>query len=200
MTASWLRQMGWDEVYVLQGGIAGQRMESGPRRPRLLGLDRVSPPKIAAAVLKQELDAGRAVVIDLADARRYKAAHVAGAWYAVRSRLPQGLERFPADVALVFTSSDGRFATLAAAEIAESERRAALVLDGGTAAWKAAGLPMDPGEDRLLHPRIESWSPYDEAHRTRQSMLDYLSWEVDLHDRILKDGDARFRTLAPAAS
>ena len=100
----------------------------------------------------------------------------------------------------MFTSSDGRFARLAAAEIAESEHRPAMALEGGTAAWKAAGLPMAPGEDRLLHPRIESWSPYDEAHRTRQSMLDYLSWEVDLHHRILKDGDARFRTLAPAAS
>jgi hypothetical protein len=29
MTASWLRQMGWDEVFVLQGGLDGA-LETGP--------------------------------------------------------------------------------------------------------------------------------------------------------------------------
>ena len=200
MSASWLRQMGWDEVYVLEGGIAGQRLETGARRTRLLGLDRVSPPTVAAQSLKHELDGGRAVLVDLADPRRFKRSHIAGAWYAVRSKLPSGLERFGEDMRLVFTSSDGRFARLAAAEVGEAARRPAAALEGGTAAWQAAGFPMEQGEERLLHPRIEPWSPYDETHRTRQSMLDYLSWEVELNDRIKKDGDARFRMLAPAVS
>jgi rhodanese-related sulfurtransferase len=200
MTASWLRQMGWDEVFVLEGGIAGQRLESGRRHSRMLGVDRVAPPMLSPLSLQKELDGGRATVIDLAEPRRYKSAHIAGAWYAVRSKLPGGLERFSAGVTLVFTSSDGRFASLAAAEIGEATGRATAALSGGSAAWKAAGLPMEQGEARLLHPRIEPWSPYDEAHRTRQSMLDYLSWEVELNDRIKKDGDARFRMLAPAVS
>ena len=200
MTASWLRQMGWDEVFVLEGGIAGQRLESGRRHSRILGVDRVAPPMLSPLSLQKELDGGRATVIDLAEPRRYKSAHIAGAWYAVRSKLPGGLERFSAGVTLVFTSSDGRFASLAAAEIGEATGRATAALSGGSAAWKAAGLPMEQGEARLLHPRIEPWSPYDEAHRTRQSMLDYLSWEVELNDRIKKDGDARFRMLAPAVS
>lgn len=199
MTASWLRQMGWEDVYVLEGGIGGQRLEQGKRRPRMLGLDKVAPPVLAPAALRAALQDGRAVLLDLADARHFKAGHVPGAWYAVRSKLPAGLDRLPAGATLVFTSSDGRFAKLAAAEVAEATGRATGVLEGGTAAWTAAGLPLEQGEAQLLHPRIEPWSPYDDAHRTRQSMLDYLTWEVDLYDRIKRDGDARFRALDPEA-
>lgn len=196
MTASWLRQMGWDDVFVLNGGIAGQSQVAGRHSPAMLGLDRAAPVTIAPAAAKEMLDQDKADLIDLADPRRFKAEHIRGAWYAVRSKLPEGLDRFGKDRTLIVTSSDGRFATLAAAEIQEATGRKTAALAGGTSAWKKAGLPMADGETNLLHPREELWSPYDEAHRTRQSMLDYLSWEVDLYDRIKKDGDARFRLLA----
>lgn len=199
-TGSWLRQMGWDEVYVLAGGIGTHPLESGARRARTLGLDRIAPTMLEPAALRAELDAGRAELLDLADARRFVSGHVPGAWYAVRSRLPDGLERLDASRRLVFTSSDGRLARLAAAELAESSGRPTAALAGGTAAYRAAGLPLEQGEARALHPRVESWSPYDDAKRTRQSMLDYLSWEVDLYARIKADGDTRFRKLPPAGA
>lgn len=198
MTASWLRQMGWDDVFVLRGGIGAHPLVPGQRKSRMVGLDKADARMLTPAALQALMGSDKAALIDLADPRRYKAEHVVGAWYAVRSKLPQGLERFPGNTTIVFTSSDGRFAQLAAAEIAEMAGRPTAALKGGTAAWKAAGLPMENGEDRLVHPRVELWSPYDDAHRTKQAMLDYLSWEVDLYDRIQKDGDARFRTLAPA--
>ncbi|WP_428245379.1 rhodanese-like domain-containing protein [Ferrovibrio sp.] len=196
MTASWLRQMGWDDVFVLAGGIGALPKVAGRRRSAMLGLDRIAPTLVDPAQAQRLLSQGQAAVIDLADPRRFKAEHIAGAWYAVRSKLPQGLDRFDAGQTLLFTSSDGRFAALAAAEIAERTGRKTAAIEGGTAAWKRSSLPLESGESTLLHPREETWSPYDEAHRTRQSMLDYLSWEVDLYDRIKKDGDTRFRMLA----
>jgi rhodanese-related sulfurtransferase len=195
MTASWLRQMGWDDVFVLTDGVAKLPQVTGRSRPIMLGLDRIAPQLVDPAKAQRLLVQGQATAIDLADPRRFKSEHIAGAWYALRSKLPQGLERFPADQLLLFTSSDGRFAALAAAEIANLTGRKTAAIEGGTAAWKRSSLPMESGEANLLHPREETWSPYDEAHRTRQSMLDYLSWEVDLYDRIKKDGDARFRML-----
>ncbi|MCW5751252.1 MAG: thiosulfate sulfurtransferase [Alphaproteobacteria bacterium] len=198
MTGSWLRQMGWDDVNVLQGGVATHPLVSGQRRSRMVGLEKAEARKLSPAALQGLLQSDKAALIDLADPRRYKAEHVAGAWYAVRSRLPEGLDRFSPNTTIVFTSSDGRFAQLAAAEIAEMTGRPTAALQGGTAAWKAAGLPVEGGEDRLIHPRVELWSPYDDKHRTKKAMLDYLSWEVDLYDRIKKDGDTRFRTLPPA--
>ncbi len=196
MTASWLRQMGWDDVFVLAGGIDGQKLVTGKRRAQMLGLDRIAPMTLDPAKAQRILNQGEAALIDLADPRRFKAEHIAGALYAVRSKLPEGLERIPGERLLIFTSSDGRFAALAAAEIAELTGRKTAAIAGGTAAWKKAGLPLNEGDADLLHPRIETWSPYDEAHRTRQSMLDYLSWEIDLYERIKKDGDTRFRMLA----
>jgi rhodanese-related sulfurtransferase len=197
MTGSWLRQMGWDDVYVLAGGIDGQPLAQGARRSRILGMDRIAPKRLSPAELHRAMSEGQVAVIDLADARRFNVAHLAGAWYAVRSRLPDGLERFDDATSIVFTSSDGAIAALAADEIATATGRSTAALEGGTRAWQAAGLPLEGGEARLLHPRVELWTPYDDAKRTRESMRGYLSWEVDLYERIHRDGDARFRRLDP---
>ena len=198
MTASWLRQMGWEDVYVLAGGIAGGRdLVTGPRKARMLGVDLVSPATLSPATLHADLAAGRAMVIDLADPRRFKSGHIAGAWYAVRSKLPDGLEKFDQSAVLAFTSSDGQLARLAAADVTATTGRTTVALAGGTAAWKAAGLPMESGGERKLHPRVESWSPYDPENRTREAMLDYLTWEVDLYDRVKLEEAVNFRTLAP---
>ena len=61
----------------------------------------------------------------------------------------------------------------------------------------SAGLPMESGGEPVLHPRVESWSPYDPENRTREAMLDYLTWEVDLYDRVKLEEAVSFRTLAP---
>ena len=38
MTASWLIQMGWEEVYVLEGGLENNDLETGPEQKKVLGL------------------------------------------------------------------------------------------------------------------------------------------------------------------
>ncbi len=195
MTASWLRQMGWREVYVLAGGIGGQPLAKGARRPRTLGLEKVSPPTLSPMELRTALEHGSVAVVDLATPNRYRAGHVPGAWYAVRSRLPERLKDLPESETVVFTSSDGRIAKLAAAEASAFAGRNAKALDGGTAAWKAAGLPLESGAGRGLDSLDAVWSPYDDAQRTKTRMLDYLSWEVDLLEHVKQEGDARFMPL-----
>lgn len=197
MTASWLRQMGWDDVFVLAGGIGTRELVSGSRQAKLLGIDRVTSPTMSPRELESQLAGGRAVLIDIADPRRFRTSHIAGAWYAVRSKLPSGLDRLDKAALLAFTSSDGRIAKLVADEIATATKRATIALEGGTAAWKAAGLPMVSGEVRSLHPIVVPWSPYQPENRTQKAMLDYLSWEVDLYDRIKRDEEVKFRALPP---
>ena len=41
MTASWLIQMGWREVYVLEGGLSCDSLRTGPETSRLLGADKL---------------------------------------------------------------------------------------------------------------------------------------------------------------
>ena len=117
MTGSWLVQMGWPEVYVLDGGLAGRALVPGRRVPVIPELDEADVATIDAAELKRLLDAGEAAVVDLAPSITYEAGHIPGAWFAVRARLPGSLEKLPRRPVLVLTSPDAALARLAAAEL-----------------------------------------------------------------------------------
>ena len=189
MTASWLIQMGWEAV-VLQNGLAELPIERGARPRRILGLDRARPERIDAARLKALLDAGTATLIDIGTSRAYRAGHIPGAWFAVRSRLDTALKKIPANGTLVLTSEDGALAQLAAAEIG------ATALAGGTAAWAAAS-PLAGGPGRMADEPDDVWlRPYERnvsADQARAAMNEYLTWEVNLVQQIARDGTARFR-------
>jgi rhodanese-related sulfurtransferase len=186
MTASWLIQMGWRDAVVLDGGLSGGEMESGRRDTPILGLGDAEP--VDPETLERWLAAGDARVIDLGRSLDYRAGHVPGAWFAVRSRLAAALERVPGSGRLVFTSDDGRLARLAASE------RGAAYLDGGTAAWAASGRALTDGEENMADVADDMWlRPYDRAGGVEQAMNEYLAWEIDLVDQIERDGTARFR-------
>jgi rhodanese-related sulfurtransferase/predicted metal-dependent enzyme (double-stranded beta helix superfamily) len=194
MTASWLIQMGWDEVFVLTLGDAGGPLESGAEAPRILALDEqlrdtVTPPELAAA-----LERGEATVLDLATSLDYRKGHIPGAAFVIRARLAEAKERLPRAGTLVLTSPDGTLAALAAADLEPLTPLPVRLLKGGTAAWRAAGLPLAEGEERMLDEPVDVFHrPYDRTGGIEQAMRDYLSWEVDLVRQIERDGDARFR-------
>ncbi|MBM3488798.1 MAG: thiosulfate sulfurtransferase, partial [Alphaproteobacteria bacterium] len=96
MTASWLVQMGWSDVAVLDGGLFGTAHETGPYRAPVVGLDGLVTDDIAPVALEAILARGEAVVVDLGTSRAYREGHVPGAWFAIRSRLAAGLARVPA--------------------------------------------------------------------------------------------------------
>ena len=99
---------------------------------------------------------------------------------------------------LVLTSEDGRVARFAAAEIAGRTRRSIRVLAGGTAAWKAAGVPLDTGMGALANePDDVALSARERSADRERYMREYLAWEIDLVNQIARDTDCRFR-LAPA--
>jgi rhodanese-related sulfurtransferase len=193
MTGSWLVQMGWPEVYVLDGGLSGRALVPGRRVPVIPELDEADVPVIDAAELKRLLDAGEAVLVDLAPSIAYEAGHIPGAWFAVRARLPGSLEKLPQRPVLVLTSPDGVLARLAAAELGDSGFPAVYVLDGGTEAWRGAGLPLATGREAMADTPDDCWRrPYDpyagEGARER-----YLKWEIELVHQIEREGDVGFR-------
>jgi 3-mercaptopyruvate sulfurtransferase SseA len=72
-----------------------------------------------------------------------------------------------------------------------------LALEGGTAAWRTAGQPMESGETRMLEPPEDVWyKPYDRKGQVEAAMHDYLTWEVALMEQIKRDPDCRFRDFA----
>jgi rhodanese-related sulfurtransferase len=191
MTASWLRQMGWREVYVL---VAAGEERGFPPAP-VLG-EAAREAAIDAAALNAMLARGEATVVDLAPSRDYLSGHIPGSWFVIRARLEQFIQREPLRRNVVLTSEDGVLASLAVNEARAFTPLAVRYLDGGNAAWRAAGLPLTADEPRMADEPIDAWlKPYERPDGVKQAMADYLAWETDLLPRIARDGCAKFEVM-----
>jgi rhodanese-related sulfurtransferase len=194
MTASWLKRMGWD-VAVLDDALDGRRLETG--FPPVRAVFPLSGPE-PESVDPSSLQGSPAVVVDLAPSRRHREGHIPGAWFAIRARLAAALGKLPKGD-LVLTSEDGILARYAAAEIAGHTDRRVRVLEGGNAAWQAAGLPLETGMARLAdEPDDVALSARDRPGERERYMREYLAWEIDLVNQVARDADCRFR-LQPTA-
>ena len=193
MTASWLQQLGWSDAVVLDGGVAGHDLETGPT-PRM----RVPP---AATIKVSELAEALAsdeppTILDIGTSLKYRQrGHLPGAWWGVRSRLDQARAAIGEVAQLVITSSDGQLAKLAVAEAGahwpDADIRA---LAGGTKSWRHAEQPMEPGFTRPTTDADDVWyKPYDhEDGVPEQHMQDYLTWEIALVEKIERDPTVEF--------
>jgi rhodanese-related sulfurtransferase len=185
MTASWLKQMGWNEVYVLDD-IRDLPLESGPRKAPEVGkwMFACSPESVTGTVL------------DLSTSLGFHHAHIPGAWWGVRSRLPEARAKIGSSENLVLTSEDGLLAHLAAPEAAALWPEAQVhVLEGGNAAWMTSGRPTESGVERATTTRDDVWyKPYDHASDYKKHARDYLAWEVALIEQVKRDPTIRFRT------
>ncbi|MEO7727010.1 MAG: rhodanese-like domain-containing protein [Burkholderiales bacterium] len=194
MTASWLIQMGWKEVYVVKDALSSGPLMKGAAPVEALGLTKLRNDMISPAALARELDAGAVTVIDLDSKPKYSEGHVPGAWHAIRANLATNLAKIPLLQSLVVTSSDGLVAQLAAPEIAQLSKAPVKVLNGGTAAWKRESLPLEQGMTHLTDSIDDVWvRAHDRTENREQAMKDYLTWEVDLITQIGRDDDVEFR-------
>ena len=71
MTASWLVQMGWRDVYVLSDGIGDAPLVRGPHIPGIFGFEKAD--SITPLKLKEMLDSGEPVaIVDLSTSIQYR--------------------------------------------------------------------------------------------------------------------------------
>ena len=198
MTASWLKQMGWGEVAVLVAGRDAGEWAAGPHPKRVLGLDGAAAATIEPAALRDGMAAGNAVVVDLALSRNYGKGHIPGAWFAIRADLAAALETLPKAETIVLTSLDGVLARLAAAELGDRGTAVPVrALAGGTAAWVAAGLPLEEGQKRMASkPDDVVLSARERGQGREEAMREYLAWEINLVNDIASDDDQRFHVVA----
>lgn len=194
MTASWLKQMGWDDVAVIPlSEVPGDRVK-GHYEPVVLGLEAAKCDTISPADLKQKLQEGSVTLFDIEYSKRYKAGHIPGAWFTTRSRIGKAIEKAAPAGAIVLTSPNGDLARVAASELAERSDRPVLALEGGTQAWAAAGNPLETGQDRMADVADDVWLPARELDSDRESaMRAYLAWEIDLLNRMRDDEEQRFK-------
>jgi rhodanese-related sulfurtransferase len=191
MTASWLIQMGWRDVFVLQA--SGD--EKGWPSAEILGLEPSPHLAIDTPALARLIADEAATIIDLSLSRNYQREHIGGAWFAIRAELAQALSQIPLRGTLVLTSEDGSLAGLAAPEAARCVDLSVRYLPGGNAAWRRAGHSLTAADPRWASEPRDVWlKPYERSGDPTEAMAAYLAWETDLLPRIARDGSTRFRS------
>lgn len=193
MTASWLIQLGHDDVYVLAADPTEAETGEGGQAPALF-----QPfATLSADELQAVQDSGEpAAVIDLATSLSFRKSHIPGAYWAIRSRLGACMRNLPGVGMVMLTSPDGVLAHYAAHDLQALRPDLVIrVLAGGTDAWRAAGRALDDGLEQQALCDFDDvwWKPYDNKARVRQAMEDYLTWEVGLVEQVERDGLVTFR-------
>lgn len=193
MTGGWLRQLGGWEVHVLADGLEG-RLEQGMPAPECPEARAVRLPHVTPAELAALAGEGAAQVVDVARSVDFRAGHIPGAIWGIRTRLARLLPHLAGDRQVVVTGAHEAQARLAAQELQGLVRAPVKILAGGTAAWRAAGFPI--AADRRNPPDEECVDvylrPYDRNEGVEAAMREYLAWEIDLRNQVAKDGDAPF--------
>ena len=188
MTASWLKQMGWKDVFVLAGSRKSNEKAS-PRRSILGSLRRRCRDRCPSKVLESD----NVSMIDLSTqpalpARPYPRRLVC------HPRPPrQGAAEDPAAQAFILTSEDGVLAGLA---VAEAQRAHEVRRSTFSKAAMPPGPPpasRSPPTSKMADEPLDVWlKPYERPNDNEAAMNAYLSWEIDLLDRIKRDGTTHF--------
>jgi rhodanese-related sulfurtransferase len=195
MTAHWLQQMGW-EAGAMTIDMQAQGKERGEWRPHVLGLNEAGVQTINARELHSRMQAGGISILDVDWSRDYRDGHIPGAWYGIRARLDAIVPQLPPSDTFVLTSSDGLLAKFAAADATAIAGKPALALEGGTQAWRQAGLPLEQGATRMAtQPDDVRLRAREQSGGMEEAMRAYLSWEIDLAEQMAADDDQRFRIV-----
>jgi rhodanese-related sulfurtransferase len=184
LIASWYRQMGFRDVFAVDGGTTAWSASGGALEP---GLPDESPVGyqeargVAKSIAPRDLQAtapGAVIFVDTS--QEFARGHVPGARW-----VPRGwLELWIGDIVpskttpVTVTGVDGVGAALAAATLKELGYQNLTVLDGGMAAWQKAGLPVERGLSGVMTPPTDVVPAGPD--RNFADMQNYLRWEEAL--------------------
>ncbi len=195
ITASWLAQMHW-QVAVLAEQDAGEFSERGEWRAPVpeSGLH----PQIDARTAEQWLASGTSSILDFTTSANFVKGHIPTAHWLLRADLPQIVEqgKLPDAERYIVTCGSSLLARFAVDQLQQLTGKPVVVLEGGNAAWRAAGLPLESGESGLLSVRKDRYRrPYEGTDVAPQAMQDYLDWEYGLVAQLEKDATHGFTVI-----
>ena len=191
--ASWYRQLGFKEVYAVEGGTgawaaAGLKLEKGMPKEVPLGLAEarskvrfLSPDQLHWAMASQ--------VLFVDTSQDFIHGHLSGARWAPRGWLEfQAGDLAPSkEDTVAITCNYGQASLLAGATLKELGYRDVAVLEGGMDAWRQAGLPVETGLTGVMAP------PTDVVllgvDRNSAEMMHYLRWETALGEKYSAAGE-----------
>ena len=198
MSASWLAQMGW-EVYVLDGlSEADFNVAQTPATPLPEPLEKVVA--VQAAQVKAWLADrnSHTVVLDFSTSAQFVKGHIHNAWWALRSQLKTSIATAHKGHRYVLTCTHGEVSRFAAAEVKTLVKPGIEVvwLEGGNAAWAAAGNSLQAGDRQMGAERVDRYRrPYEGTDNPVEAMQGYLDWEFGLVEQLARDGTHHFRVI-----
>lgn len=187
VVARWLREMGFPNACVLDGGVTawtsqGLPFERGEPGVSPFGLDEARASAHYVEPSEVMRGSGRRadyLIVDVETSRSYAGGHVPGAIWIPRGWLERRVPEYANDrnTPIVLTSRNGDLATLAAGSLQDMGYGRVSVLRGGTLGWAEVGLPLESGmgaesrqpDDVVVHPLGD-----------RERMEYYLTWEEGL--------------------
>jgi rhodanese-related sulfurtransferase len=190
--ASWYRQMGFQEVYAVDGGTTAWAAAKGELEQ---GMPDVLPAGYAEACRGVTLTSPEALstsqastVIFVDTSQDFARGHVPGARWVPRGWLELWIgDMIPSkDTPLTVTCVDGRSAVLAAATLKALGYQHTSVLDGGMTAWQKAGLPVEKGLSGVMAPPTDV--VLSGPDRNFADMQNYLRWEEALGSKYAPQG------------
>jgi rhodanese-related sulfurtransferase len=186
-TASWYCQMGFAEVYAVDGGTTawqadGLALEQGLLEPPPFALE--SARRVVRLLTPQALHAAMPPVVLFVDTSQdFARGHVPGAHWMPRGWLELRIGALvPAQTTpIAVTCNDGRNAALAGATLKELGYQDVSVLEGGVAAWQAAGMALEKGLTNVMSTPTDIVASGPD--RNFADMMHYLRWETALGEK-----------------
>jgi len=197
ITAYWLMQLNQAEVFILEGPwpATGLPTLGAVVDTPTTDDEGLSPAQLATL---QASSSGRLHVVDVGPSFDFERQHLQQAHYLLPSTLEPLAALQQDGHRIVFSSPDGLAARLVARDArARWPSCDATWLEGGTEAWRAAGLPTEQAWElaQLLTPFDDDWGSVMRvpASRRDRAWTDYLAWERGLGERVARDPTVRFR-------
>ena len=191
VTASWYRQLGIEDVFVVDGGTNawsanGGTLEQGASSHPPAGHEAAS--KTIPALSPQDVRArGDAAVIFVDTSQDFSSGHVPGARWVPRGWMELRVGALVPDkgTPIVVTCTDGQASALAGATLQSLGYTNVSRMEGGMTAWRAAGLPLEEGLTGVL--ALPGDIPADVVltgpERNFADTMTYLRWETALGEK-----------------
>jgi rhodanese-related sulfurtransferase len=198
MSASWLAQMGW-EVYVVTGLTADDFSHTNTP-PLHLPEPQAPVTAVDVAQVKAWLADrnSHTVVLDFSTSAQFIQGHIHRAWWVLRTQLKASLTAAHKGYRYVLTCHNGSVSRFAVADVQALVKAGVDVvwLEGGNAAWLAAGGKLQTGDHQMAVERVDRYRrPYEGTNNPVEAMQGYLDWEFGLVEQLARDGTHHFKVI-----
>jgi len=199
VTAFWLTQLNQAEIYILDDTPDADALTPAPAPETAVATSPATP--ITAAALLNLYRDHIVDIVDVSPSIDFERAHIPGARFLLPASLTPLTAIIPAPRRLVFTSTDGIAAQLAAQDAAARWPQQAISwLQNGNQGWQQNGQQLQAhyANEDLLTPFDDDWNSVMRIFGPRRNAawVDYLQWEKTFSARVISDTTVRFALFA----